>query len=239
MKKYFIQTDKGQEGPFTIEELTFKGLTYKTMIWFEGISAWTEAKFIPELKDIVTPVPPPFEGKKNNMTNEINKKPENKLNQNPMENTTTKNYKTPFIISVIIIFILITFMILPKGSSSTVMPSKIDKTQFAGVWTIDHESDNFELNPDSGTYNFYLHGSEMHIKGHWDIIELNLNNEKTTLLVLKNEIPTTGNASYPERGYFKFYFYSIDKIINKQITLTDLSGETTVRRNETNIMKLK
>ena len=32
MKKYFIQTDKGQEGPFTIEELTFKGLTYKTMI---------------------------------------------------------------------------------------------------------------------------------------------------------------------------------------------------------------
>ena len=78
MKKYFIQTDKGQEGPFTIEELTFKGLTYKTMIWFEGISAWTEAKFIPELK---------------NKTNEINNKTENKLNQNPMENTTTKNYK--------------------------------------------------------------------------------------------------------------------------------------------------
>ena len=92
MKKYFIQTDKGQEGPFTIEELTFKGLTYKTMIWFEGISAWTEAKFIPELKDIVSPVPPPFEGKKNK-TNEINNKTENKLNQNPMENTTTKNYK--------------------------------------------------------------------------------------------------------------------------------------------------
>ena len=79
----------------------------------------------------------------------------------------------------------------------------------------------------------------MHIKGHWDIIELNFNNEKTTLLVLKNEIPTTGNASYSQDGYFKFYFYSIDKIVNKQITLTDLSGETSLRRNETNIMKLK
>lgn len=61
MKKYFVHNGKEQQGPYSIDELRLKNLTAKTMIWFEGISNWTEAQFIPELKDLIVSTPPPFE----------------------------------------------------------------------------------------------------------------------------------------------------------------------------------
>jgi hypothetical protein len=63
MKKYFIHDGKEQQGPFSIEELKLKGISSKSMIWFEGLSTWTEAQFIPELKDFIVATPPPFEKK--------------------------------------------------------------------------------------------------------------------------------------------------------------------------------
>ena len=50
MKKYFIHDGNQQLGPFSLEELKDKGLTSKSMIWFEGLGTWTEAQFISELK---------------------------------------------------------------------------------------------------------------------------------------------------------------------------------------------
>jgi len=67
MKKYFLHNGKDQHGPYSLDELKQKGLTAKTMIWFDGISSWTEAQFIPELKEFATATPPPFE-----KTNPIN-----------------------------------------------------------------------------------------------------------------------------------------------------------------------
>lgn len=61
MKKYFTHDGKDQQGPFTADELKSRGLSARTMIWFDGISNWTEAQFIPELKDFITATPPPFE----------------------------------------------------------------------------------------------------------------------------------------------------------------------------------
>jgi len=61
MKQYFIHNGKNQEGPFSFEELKKKGITSKTNIWFEGISAWTEAQYIDELKSVFISSPPPFE----------------------------------------------------------------------------------------------------------------------------------------------------------------------------------
>jgi hypothetical protein len=60
MKKYFLHNGKEHEGPFSIDDLKQKGITNKTMVWFDGIQTWTEAQFIPELKDIATSNPPPF-----------------------------------------------------------------------------------------------------------------------------------------------------------------------------------
>ncbi len=61
MKKYFLHNGKEQHGPYSLDELKQQGLTAKTMVWFDGISNWTEAQFIPELKEFATATPPPFE----------------------------------------------------------------------------------------------------------------------------------------------------------------------------------
>lgn len=61
MKKYFIHNGEGQHGPYSLDELKQKGLTAKTMIWFDGLPSWSEAQFIPELKEFLNPTPPPFE----------------------------------------------------------------------------------------------------------------------------------------------------------------------------------
>ncbi|MFY8185430.1 MAG: GYF domain-containing protein, partial [Bacteroidia bacterium] len=40
MKKYFLHNGKDQDGPYSVDDLKLKGLTAKTMVWFEGISTW-------------------------------------------------------------------------------------------------------------------------------------------------------------------------------------------------------
>jgi len=60
MKKYFLHNGKTQEGPFSVDDLRRKGVTNKTMIWFDGIKDWTEAQHILELKEFLTISPPPF-----------------------------------------------------------------------------------------------------------------------------------------------------------------------------------
>lgn len=229
MKKYFIRTDKGQEGPFSLEELTAKGLTSKTMIWFDGISNWTEANFIPELKDIATPIPPPFEHNKS-MNAETKENLNSNNNSENMTQSKEKNYRIPFIISIVIIAILLLSLII-RNSSSASKAADINKSLFRGIWTLDSEYDAFELNPDSLTFSYYQLNSETYLKGHWDIIELTVDGETINTLVLKNEIPTTGTPNYPEDKYYKYFFFKVDKIENGEIYVTFLSGHDN-RRNE-------
>lgn len=61
MKEYFFLKGKEQNGPFTIEQLSDKGLTNETMIWTEGMENWQKLKDIPELVQALKPksVPPP------------------------------------------------------------------------------------------------------------------------------------------------------------------------------------
>lgn len=60
MKKYYLQNGSENIGPFAIEELKIKGITKNTLIWFEGISDWTEANRIEELANILNSTPPPI-----------------------------------------------------------------------------------------------------------------------------------------------------------------------------------
>lgn len=60
MKKYFLHSGTEQEGPFDIEELKSKKITKDTPIWYDGISNWTTAGNIEELKNILATTPPPF-----------------------------------------------------------------------------------------------------------------------------------------------------------------------------------
>ena len=59
MKKYYLHNGTEQDGPFDISDLKSKGITAKTEIWYEGISDWTNADEIDELKGLFSKATPP------------------------------------------------------------------------------------------------------------------------------------------------------------------------------------
>lgn len=61
MQKFFIHFQGQQLGPFSLEELKQKGITRNTMVWFDGLPEWKEAKDVYELSDLFRNQPPPFE----------------------------------------------------------------------------------------------------------------------------------------------------------------------------------
>jgi uncharacterized membrane protein YhaH (DUF805 family) len=61
MKKYFYSNGQDKEGPVTLEELKQKDITPKTLIWYEGLDDWKEAKCVDELKEIFELSPPPID----------------------------------------------------------------------------------------------------------------------------------------------------------------------------------
>lgn len=52
-KKYFIAKDNQKLGPFTIAEVAEVGITVQTLVWYEGLPNWTEARYIGELQSIL------------------------------------------------------------------------------------------------------------------------------------------------------------------------------------------
>jgi hypothetical protein len=60
MTYYYIEKKGNQVGPLTKQELKEMRLTKTTLIWYEGLSSWTEAKNIEELNDIIIATPPPL-----------------------------------------------------------------------------------------------------------------------------------------------------------------------------------
>jgi hypothetical protein len=64
MKKYYLHNGTDQQGPFDTEDLKAKLIKKDTPIWYEGLSDWTTADKIDELKDLFkTTTPPPFSKK--------------------------------------------------------------------------------------------------------------------------------------------------------------------------------
>ena len=60
---YFIVDNGQQAGPYTIDELVKRGLNSDTLVWAEGMTDWTPAWQVEELKNYLygqqTPPPPP------------------------------------------------------------------------------------------------------------------------------------------------------------------------------------
>lgn len=62
MSQYFIQTRTGQEGPFTLEELSKTTIDPDTLVWYKGINDWTRAGEIDALNSLFTgPAPSTLE----------------------------------------------------------------------------------------------------------------------------------------------------------------------------------
>ena len=61
---YFIVDNGQQAGPYTIDELVKRGLNSDTLVWAEGMTDWTPAWQVEELKSYLyaqqqAPTPPP------------------------------------------------------------------------------------------------------------------------------------------------------------------------------------
>jgi GYF domain 2 len=120
MKKYFLHNGKDQHGPYSTDDLKVKGLNANTMVWFEGISTWTEAQFIPELKEFVISTPPPFE--KSNSINQtfdkakkvIDKDYVNEIENKIQTNVGKKIFKYSLIVLAILGLVFIISMLMPS-----------------------------------------------------------------------------------------------------------------------------
>lgn len=57
---YYIDSAGQQAGPVPADQLAANGVTANTLVWKEGISQWTKASDVPELRYLFDPtVPPP------------------------------------------------------------------------------------------------------------------------------------------------------------------------------------
>ncbi len=108
MKKYYLHNGTDQQGPFDMEDLKAKLINKDTAIWYEGLSDWTTADKIEELKDLLnTTTPPPFKTKQSpTPLNERTAQTEPK--QSIVPNTVPKkknNIRNTVIIVVIIVIV--------------------------------------------------------------------------------------------------------------------------------------
>ncbi len=62
--KYFIIKDNQQQGPYSVYELKDMNLPSETLVWAEGMTDWTPAWKVQELRDCLysnaSPTPPPY-----------------------------------------------------------------------------------------------------------------------------------------------------------------------------------
>lgn len=58
MRHYFLVVDGEQAGPFSIEELKSQNINPNSLVWYQGLSEWVEAKTIAELEPLFSSPPP-------------------------------------------------------------------------------------------------------------------------------------------------------------------------------------
>ncbi len=102
MKKYYLHHKDEQLGPFSIEELKEKQIRGNTPIWYEGLSDWTTAEKVEDLK-VLFKTPPPFESKQ--PPSPIQKLPTEKPAEK--ESKPKKKRRIGLVITVLIICLLI------------------------------------------------------------------------------------------------------------------------------------
>lgn len=93
MKKYFYSDGKEKNGPFTFDELKNENINPDTLIWYEGLTDWTAAKYILELEEILQLSPPPLDISDTTIPSESNSEIteiDNTQNQN-IEKSKVKN----------------------------------------------------------------------------------------------------------------------------------------------------
>jgi GYF domain 2 len=60
MRQYFLTDGTKYSIPYSLEDLRALKLQPNTLIWYRGLTKWTEAQDVEELYDLFPPIPPPF-----------------------------------------------------------------------------------------------------------------------------------------------------------------------------------
>jgi hypothetical protein len=149
MKKYYLHNGTEQDGPFDISDLKSKRITAKTEIWYEGISDWTNADEIDELKGLFSKTtPPPIRPK---TTEKEPVKKENKVGRNLQ------------ILGLILLLGFVGFTIVPNLLNNNDNP----KSYIEQKMTIEEteNSDPLRFLSVEGNYNESFWGTEFKLKG--------------------------------------------------------------------------
>jgi len=93
MNKYFLHDEQNQLGPFDKSELKERKVTADTPIWHEGLTDWTTAGELPELKELFVIVPPPFKKVETNFDANSKTVPPFTKTQEPKKVETAKKFK--------------------------------------------------------------------------------------------------------------------------------------------------
>lgn len=73
MKKYFVNDNGTQKGPFTLDELKSLNLKNDTQVWFDGLEEWVNAGDVNDLKEYIVKMPPPIGTNMNSINSQAKK----------------------------------------------------------------------------------------------------------------------------------------------------------------------
>lgn len=104
MKKYYIHNGKEQEGPLDLEDLKTKLIKKDTPIWHDGLTNWTTADKVEEIKDFIRNATPP-QFLMNNQSHLNDNNDLSEIRKNNISANEPKKKKTKKIIIVFLLFL--------------------------------------------------------------------------------------------------------------------------------------
>lgn len=124
MQKYHYTDGTNTFGPFTIEELSTKGITADTYVWTEGLPSWIPARQAPELAAIIQAGDQPY------FTAGSQPPPPQFPNAGrPMYAQTAGRPPKTYLLETILTTI---FCCWPLGIPSIIYASRVEKKYYAG-----------------------------------------------------------------------------------------------------------
>lgn len=170
MRKYFLHNGTEQQGSFSIDDLKARNIKKETPVWCEGMTDWTPAGNVEELKNIFEQsTPPPF-GKQSSSPPPPPPKSETKLSPQPVSPIKKKSSSKTVLLTVLGIVIGATFAIAAllfianrhNGDTSTSLDTYQEK-----LMTVEEmeRADPAKFLDASGTYRENFWGDAFKVDG--------------------------------------------------------------------------
>jgi GYF domain 2 len=169
MKKYFLHNGTEQRGPFDIADLKSENISKETPIWFDGITEWTSASKIEELKSLFIVTPPPFTTKSPTSAPPIRKtetKQSETFYQPKKEKSTSSRYALIFV-GILLLGGLGLFLANRNNSNSGGGYVEIPQTYEEQVMTLEETENSQPTNflTADGNYNENFWGNKLKVHG--------------------------------------------------------------------------